>query len=327
MRQYLTSGERILEIEDFIKKKTYVRVDSDPDTIIDHLAQISSIDKQCERGQKTAGFAAVGSFFLSIIIACGFPGLGPVTVLIGIVAAFAFGAAFAEHARLNVDDERYLLTEKLIEMIKRDLSRKSSISVTADFREVNHTSNFARNVLRGQLFASKWLSLEGQFVDDTRFQLTVTEFLKVKYRKNKQRHKGYRIDLTLVLRDARYARVGDILANFKPIKIPISKNITTDRSRFAGKYLSQPLPPTRNIGEPNSINKLFNLPIGASPVRLDFRGRRLMISVKMEPKQFNATPERTVNALYTVCASMFLTAYHLLNLARRISSGTPKVSA
>ena len=245
MRQYLTSGEKILEIEDFIKKKTYVRVDSDPDTIIDHLGQIGSIDKQCESGQKSAGFTAVGCFFLSIFIASICPGNGPVTVLIGLIMAFVFGAAYAQHARLNVDDERYLITAKLLEMLKRDLSRKSSISVQMDFREVNHGSNFVREVPHGRLFASKWLSLEGQFVDDSKFQLTITEYLKVKYRKSKQRHKGYRIDLTLALRDARYAKVGDILANFKPIKNPRSKNIAMGHSRFAGQKLPEtPITPS-----------------------------------------------------------------------------------
>ena len=318
MGQYLTSGQKILEIEDFLRKLTYIRVDSDVDTIINHLNQISLIDKQCEKSQRSTGIAAICTIAISVIVACTVPNVGATVLLVGLIASIALGAAYGEHARLNVEDHRYLLAEKLLEMVKRDLSPRSSVSLEADFHEVNYPSNFARNVLRGRLFASKWLTLKGQFLDGTEFEFTVTEFLKIKYRKSKQRHKGYRLDLTLTLRDSRYARVGDVLTNLKPKK----KGGPTPGSQ---PKLSEPL--TGHFGGPHSINDLFQLPYGAKPARLEFRGKRLMLSVKMEPKLYGTTHEKSVDDLYKVSASTFLTAYHLLNLSRRISSAPPKMSA
>ncbi len=315
MGQYLTSGQKILEIEDFLRELTYIRVDSDVDTIIDHLNQISTIDKQCEKSQKNTGIAALCTIVISFIVTCTVPGVGATVMLVGLIASVALGAAYGEHARLNVEDHRYLLAQKLLEMIKRDLSARSSVSIEADFRELRHLSNLVRNVLGGRLYASKWLTLRGQFLDATEFEFILTEFLKIKYHKGKLRHKGYRLDLTMTLRDSRYARVGDVLANLK----------TKQKGGNTQSKLSEPL--TGTFGGPHTINDLFKLPYGAKPARLEFRGKRLMLSVRLEPKLYGLTEQKTADDLYKASASMFLTAYHLLNLSRRISSAPPKMSA
>jgi hypothetical protein len=318
MGQYLTSGQKILEIEDFLRKLTYIRVDSDVDTIIDHLNQISTIDKQCEKSQKNTGIAAFCTIAISIIVACTVTGVGATVLVVGLISSIALAAAYGEHARLNVEDHRYLLAEKLLEMFKRDLSPRSLVSLEADFHGVDYPSNFARKVLGGRLFASKWLTLKGQFLDGTEFEFTVTEFLKIKHRKSKKRHKGYRLDLVLTLRDVRYARVGDVLNNLNPKK-------RGGTNRGSQSKWSEPL--TGAFGGPHTINDLFQLPYGAKPARLEFRGKRLMLSVKLEPKLYGVTQQKTADDLYKVSVSTFLTAYHLLNFSRRISSASPKISA
>ncbi len=126
---------------------------------------------------------------------------------------------FLEWSRKNLDNVRYLLASRLLELFERDLNPAANLTMRLDFHKTNSKKNKLR-VSDRTIYRSDWLFISGEYADGTRFSLCVSEIKQVKVFNGKVKLKGYPANLTLAFSKRAYKGLSiDAAASRKLIKV------------------------------------------------------------------------------------------------------------
>lgn len=302
-----------INLENFRKSLTY-SVTAAVSDIVKDLKEMATIDRASEAKQTEFGSLAtkcvigaitsiVIAFILMIVV--GEMGDGVqlfgniVTVLlllVGVgctVVAIYAGIRRSKYSRLNLPNHRYALTEKILEMLERDMDKEVKVSVHLDLSPAHQKSKQIKTVahpsksgFKIDIFQDDWLKIEGKLLDKTRFVLTTSELNQTAYGwktsrsgkskyKTKSKAKGLDISLDLTYPQRRYGAI-KVLNNeaVNAVKIPKLSQVKRMRVTDKGINLVVKIPPSMPWNE---------------------------------------------ETLYQTITMMFLSLYQVLNLARMLS--------
>jgi hypothetical protein len=302
-----------ITLETFRKSLTY-SVTAAVSDIVKDLRELATLDRVSEAKQAEFGSLAtkcvigaitsiVIAFILMIVVGemeDGFQLLGNASIVLllfvgvgcTIVAIYA-GIRRSKYSRLNLPNHRYALTEKILEMLERDMDQEAKVSVNLVLSPAHQNSKRIKTVahpsksgFKIDIFQDDWLKMEGQFLDKTRFVLTTSELNQTAYGwktsrsgkskyKTKSKAKGLDISLDLTYPQRRYGAI-KVLNNEAVNAVKIPKLTKVKRMRVTDKGIN--------------------------------------LVVKMPPSM--PWNEET---LYQTITMMFLSVYQVLNLARMLS--------
>jgi hypothetical protein len=277
--------------------------------VIADLQEIASLDKLAGRQQKkysrqASGYLSGLAFAFVLIIV--FIALIPNSTLLNIImlvlflAIIGLSTAFiyalikrAKFGRINILNYRYEITQKVLEMLARDIDPADEVEVRLSFQEVRKKENKTETInhtyksgWKIDKHAHEWLKIKGQFLDKTRFALSGTGLSKTQYGwkrsrsgKNKYKSKSKSLGLDLLL------------------------NLTYLQRRYGAVKILQ-----------SDISNAVKLPNLSYMKGLNMGDKSIQMHVRTAPEaEYN--PEE----LYQTITMMFLSLYQVLNLAKVLS--------
>lgn len=265
--------------------------------ILRDLNVMAAIDRVAEAKQKLFTKMLVGLIvgtFLSIFLISVLNEIG-VVLLIGfaIIAIYA-GVMRSKHRRLNVQNQRYELLKQLLKMLNRDMDENANVNLCLVLSSPTHKDKRINTIphpyqagFKVDLFRDDWLNLQGQFLDKTRFILTVTELYQTKYgwkrsRSGKSKYKS----------------------KSKPKGLETNLVLNYPQRRYGAVKILQ-----------NEVTGAVNLPERASIKRLRIKDKEMEITTKILSNSSDNS-----DYVYQVITSMYLSLYQVLNLARMLSN-------
>lgn len=274
--------------------------------IVAELKRVVEMDQVIETKQKKMTQWIIGcvlgaiAVFVMLIMASGLSGgvmallaIALLGLIVGIIVA---SIKRGQYVAINIPNYRYQLLPILLSMLARDMDQQSPISThmvlspplqaqKCSFKGPHpHRANWTL-----QLYEDQWLTLQGELLDRTQFQLLATELWvtaagwkrgssgKSKY-KTKSKPKGFELALSLRVPRKKYGA------------LPV---LTSEAW--------------------NAVQ----LPQNCTLKRLEVDDNKLYLRVKMlAPPDI---PDIQVERLYQTITMMFLSIYHILNLAKALS--------
>lgn len=277
--------------------------------ILDDLQQITEIDHVAEIRQKEYGQKALFYFlgllftlFLAAILLSQNTLFSILLLLIILLVVISIGLIIAwiyalversKFKRLNFHNYRYDLTKQLLQMLSRDMDEASIFDLKLSFRPLeyheNKTGTHPHPYKPGwkiDNYRDEWLGIQGQFLDKTRFHLSLTELFKKQYgwkrgSSGKQKYKTKNSHLGL----------------------DINLKLTYTQRRYGAVKLLQ-----------NEVNNAVQLHPSSTLRLIKITDKAIYINVRI-PRQF----DEDKNVLYATITSMFLSCYQVLNLAKMLS--------
>ncbi|MGF1603362.1 MAG: hypothetical protein ACFCU8_15340 [Thermosynechococcaceae cyanobacterium] len=249
------------------------------------------------------------------------------TFLIGIFAqlifAFAITGIFfialiiililsSRNSKLNIANQRYGLPKQLIPKFLRDMEPNAPIQLAIDLRDRKHKQKKVDTIpdprrakWKIDRYADSWLQMQGQFLDQTRFQLEITEFTVEKYGWKRSRSGK-----------SKFKR------KTKPKGSEISLALQFPRSKYGAISI---------LGE--SLAEAIALPDNAQVKRLKVANNRLFLTVKTpllaqspalysKNKGAEQIDKDAMDHADQLITQMMLSLYHGLNLAKKLSQPT-----
>lgn len=210
-----------------------------------------------------------------------------------LIAAIFAGILMSQYGRLNFSNHRYELLKKILPLLERDMKNSANISVhlvcspSTQKYKVNQTIHrFNQLESKIDYFRNDWLKIKGQFIDETRFWLTIDELNSIKYSsptlnndktiyKLSSKFQGLDIIITLIFPRRQYGAV-KILQNQLKEAIKITETAQIKRIKVTDKNMSL------TVNLPNSVSD-------------------------------------NQEVLYETINMMFLSIYQVLNLVRMLS--------
>jgi hypothetical protein len=297
-----------IELQKFRKQLIYQ--ETAPITVITtDLDDLAALDKLAELKQKKYGSKALyyflGALTLIILIAIisglsttiGF--LSVVNILlflgcIGLIGGWIYALTMMfKFRRLNISNNRYDLSIKILEMLSRDMDKIALVSIKLDFNKgeikENKTDTIPHPYKSGwkiDIYQNQWLNIQGRFLDNTQFSLTNTELLKKQYGwkrgssgKNKYKSK------------------------IKPIGLEVNLSLIYPQRRYGAVKILK-----------NDVINAIQLPPSSTLEKLRVTDKVMYLGVRIEPQVVESQDK-----VYQTIASMFLSVYHVLNLAKTLS--------
>jgi hypothetical protein len=280
-----------------------------PLNIVKDLQEIAELDRVFEIEQKKYGkqalycFFGILSVFFLLVISSIF--LAEATIVnfvyfLLFLLLIGFGLAFiyfiiqrAESKKLNLQNYRYTLSENIIKMLARDIDNYSNIDLNLSFAASNlkqhkiSTSPHPRKQgWKIDLYQHQWLKVRGQFLDQTRFTLTVTEQSKKQYgwKKGRSGKSKYK-------------------TKDNPVGLDVGLTLNYPHKKYGGIKLFQ-----------DEVAKAIQVPNFCQVKNFKLSEKSIYLLVRVQPSMMNKHQE-----IYQVITSMFLSLYQALNLAREIS--------
>ena len=296
-----------INLKDFRKQLIYQQTATSVN-IIQELKEIVEIERLAEIEYKKYGklqlyffLGMLGTFILIVTLATLYNSkfLAIVVkllfiILIGLSIAFIYTTSKRIfHARLNLPKHRHTLTSDLVEMFARDTDKSSNIDVylsflraTAKQFKLATTPHPSKNGWKIDSFQHQWLRMKGQFLDKTRFILTITGLSKTQYGlkrgisgnnkyKSKTKIVGLDVGLTLNYPQKQYRAI-------KVLK--------------------------------NEIDAAIKVPVFCQIRNIKVTDKSLHLLVRISPDLAEKSPE-----IYQTITMMFLSLYQVLNLAKVLS--------
>ena len=229
--------------------------------------------------------ALFASFFLASALGTTPFVIALVPLLVGIVLRIMWRS-------LDVPDLRYQVVEQLVDTLSRDVARDTPFHLKLDFtpsnakqKRIDTVPYPSRHGWKMDRFRDNWLVLNGQFLDNTDFTLSLTELMVSKYGwkrsrsgkskfKRKNKSKGVELELDLHMPRKRYGAI---------------------------QVLQQ------------DIQSAIQLPANVRLKRIKVDENSLILGIKASPGFLDQT------SLYKLIMQLFLNAYHVLNLAKELS--------
>jgi hypothetical protein len=288
---------------DEFKRTLVYRRKAPIEVLLDDLVTIRTLDRTSEVRQKA--WTAVGCLSLVATIGTGvliasnpmYPPalyLVPAALLISMFAGFVLGA---KHKRTNVENRRYHLLARVLELLKRDCPHAAEVVVALDLRRPDIKEKYVRKGKSGtwdvRFYTDRWLTLRGRLLDGTAFRLALIDKHQARSRwargrSGKMKHKtktksATEAALLLKAKARRYPRLNELSGQARSaVKLPEWATLKA----FAIK------------GDPNA--------------------HRLALSAATKTNWDVAEPGKSEKPSSGVrlVAMMFLSLYQVLNLAR-----------
>lgn len=283
-----------------------------PAEILRDIKRIRQQDRIAESRRSKSGWigglalvcAFLGFLFTFAILDVSDGGIGIALVAVGALAVTGAAALVyrGTQGKFDYEDRRYVLLERILPLIEADLATGAPIDVRMDLAKptVASKSNGGAEI-RGwkvKFFEDPWLSMSGQFVDGTRFFLEATEKFQKRSKwkqssSGKMKHKtktksATQLSLHLAVKPKRYPALERVHAQADGA-LQLPKKVMVKRVDTAAD----------SLGLRVLIKSEWDCPPpGEASAAID--GRELV-------------------------ASMFLSLYQVLNLAKAVAKGRPRV--
>ncbi len=283
-----------------------------PDEIVGDIDAIQQLDKDAEARRSTSGKIGGGSLVL------GFVGLlitgatldsnsdnAPMMFLVcfGLLGVGAAALIYrATQGKFDTQDRRYLLLERLLPLLGADLPPNAKLRVRMDLSSPSEGNKAAgEGEARGwkvKYFEDPWLALSGQFLDGTKFTLEATEKFQKRSKwktsaSGKMKHKSKTKSATL-----------------------LSLRLAVKEKRY---------PALARVSD--KLESAVQLPKQAMLKRVDASATGLALKVLIKSQwdcPAHGEPPNGVDGRQLV-ASLFMSAYQVLNLAKAVAKGRPRV--
>ncbi len=175
--------------------------------VLAYIGELQQLDKVSEKRAKRWGCAALSAIPLAIfgvfigaitsgrdvpVFMFGIWGVAAVLLIVGLIL-------WLSNRRYNLEDRRYLLTGKVLELLAKDSAADALVDVKMDLRKPGHASKFTRQGKvrdwKVKYFEDTWLQLRGRLLDGTSYQLIVLEKFQARSkwtrsRSGKSKHKS-----------------------------------------------------------------------------------------------------------------------------------------
>ncbi|ABA21148.1 conserved hypothetical protein [Trichormus variabilis ATCC 29413] len=277
--------------------------------ILDDLQQIAEIDQLSEMKQKEYGKKAL-FYFLGILTSCtllfillvasnnhpifslSMIGLFLVTLAL-IIACISALVKRSRYKKTNISNHRYDLTKQILQMLARDMDKASTFDLKLSFQPIEIDNNKIgtnphpyKSGWKVDNYRHEWLHLQGQFLDKTRFNLSLTQLSKKEHgwkrgSSGKQKYK----------------------TKTKAIGLDVDLKLSYPQSRYGAIKVLQ-----------TEINSAVKLPQSSTLRLLKVTDKAINISARIAPQFLESQ-----NALYETIAAIFLSCYQILNLAKLLS--------
>ena len=307
-----------VDLKLFRKNLTYQRTAPVKQLAID-MGAIAKIDKEAEAKQKRFQILLIATIVVAVLLAIVLGAANApspfvmMILIVGLAAGVYFGIMLARYSRINVPNYRYGTLSKVLPLLGHDLESNANVNVklilskaTEKKKRVDTIPHPSRSGWKIDRFQDDWLAAQGQFVDGTQFVLTATELAvaqhgwkrsrsgKMKH-KRKEKSKALELSLTLNFPRRKYGAIS-VLKNEaeEAIQLPDFVQLKSLRVKDNSMYLKVKTPPW--VDRLPHSNKTW--------------GSENMHSVQ------------SIEELYKTISMMFLSLYHILNLARTLSKKT-----
>lgn len=204
-----------------------------------------------------------------------------------------------------IPKERYMLPLGLIKKVIRDMELEPSLHfslncfpVNAKRKRIDTIPDPNRDRWKIDRYADPWLLLEGEFLDQTDFTLTLTELYIEKYGR-------------------KYSRSGKVKhkRKGKPKGLSLTLTLRFQRKKYGAVTVLK-----------DSLKEALKLPPTARVKRIKVSDRTLSLTVKVppypSPSHFDLNRNVDVKQVEELITQMFLSLYHVLNLAQKLSKVT-----
>jgi hypothetical protein len=158
------------------------------------IEQLQQLDKQSEKSKKQGclwmGLTIPATFLLVVgATALDLPVAVIPIVMVGTGTLIWGGITAFKASKTDFEDRRYELLAQMANRLKIDMASDALFDVQLDLEAVNAKRKFVRKGVAGtwkvKFYEDTWLTLGGQFVDGTRFSISMIE-------KHQDRHKTKR---------------------------------------------------------------------------------------------------------------------------------------
>ncbi|AUS99121.1 hypothetical protein CLI64_01185 [Nostoc sp. CENA543] len=297
-----------VELEEIRKSRIYT-VKSSIKNVLDDLQKIAELDSFAEIQQKRYGKIALFCFlgivalfvilFVISLLLTNTELLGVILLLSILIAFFLiiYGIytlfMYFKFQRLNLQNYRYDLTKKVIQMLYRDIKEDALIDLGLSFKSLDKVENKTGTIdhpykagWKIDSYTQSWLTIKGQFIDKTYFELSLTEILKKQY--------GWKRGSSGKSKYKSKSKSGGL---------DISISLTYPKKRYGAIKLLQ-----------QEVNHAIKLPISSSLRRLRITDEAIYITARVAPQFVNAQDK-----VYQTITAMFLSSYQVLNLAKMLT--------
>ncbi len=292
----------------------YVAIDTIPRLQAD-LEELADLDRTAEVARQKFQKRLTISLLVSVVsFIASFPSFGAALILLipAVAIAIHSGYQLRSYRRLDFPNHRYRLLQRLVELLARDMTARSSLEVQLDLsppdekvKRTGETPYPGRPRWKITHYRDPWLIVQGRWVDGTRFHLTLTQEHQVRSGRNpkgkqkvKPRFKG--IDLTLVLTcpDSMHQVLPTLKNPSTALRLPPQARAKALRVTDRGMVVKAHLP---GQAFANFVPASFNLAVSSG-------GQTAQAQVQAE--------QDLEDGLYQTIAMMFLSAAQVVNLAR-----------
>ena len=309
-----------IDVDQFQQHLKYTATRPLPGVLAD-LKSIAELDQLAQQKKQKIGrmqgwcvAVFIVSILLTIFMAANevflLAGLGAIAVVASFIGLAIYGRRLAPWQKLDVPDFRHQLPKQVLEMVMRDVDATTPVAIALDFNssmiQAKRTDS-APHPYRGgwtrDTFEDPWMTVQGALLDGTSFELSLTEFWNQsqgyktsasgkRKHKNKIKTKGIVLNLSLAFSRKRYGAVSmlkeDVLS---AIHLP-DENAHVKSIRVSDRKI---LLQVKLLPEPVTRSSLTNVYAAIAGTYVP--------------------PEK----IYPAIASMFLSLYHVLNLAQKLS--------
>lgn len=279
------------------------------DRIISDLQEIAEIDRLAELKQKEYGKKAL-YYFLGIVIAIVLIIVVSITLtntqllgglaLLLIVAILGLAIAFivalitrAKFGRINVINYRYQAAQRILQMLSRDMDANTNIKLNLSFQPIHKneyktttTPHSHKSGWKIDNYQHEWISIQGSFLDKTRFELSATSLSKKQYgwKRGSSGKSKYK-------------------SKIKSGGLDIHLNLTYSQRRYGAIKILQ-----------SEIDGALKLPKLSNLRNLRLTDKSMQLAVRITPNVADNQAE-----IYQTVTAMFLSLYQVLNLAKSLS--------
>ncbi len=148
------------------------------------IDQLADLDKASEATKKKGCFGVVLSVLFVPVGALGglaidLPVLAGIAAVLGLVGVIVSIVKIVSASKTDFEDRRYQLADRLTQLLQTDMPADATLDVGLDLAKPNARDKFVRKGKAGHwdvnFYEDSWLTLAGQFVDGTRFTVSMIE--------------------------------------------------------------------------------------------------------------------------------------------------------
>lgn len=293
-----------LDMKAFRKRLSYAHT-GPSSTVLSDLGAIARLDEHAQQKKKKFSTLAWSSFAATILflivavmiaevsraVAIFFFALMPIAFILCIV----FTVILRYWSRVDVPDVRHKLPKQLLDMLGRDMEKGASTNLGIDFssptqrRKKTHSGPHPyRRGWKRDYFEDGWLSLQGRLLDGTTYTFKTNEIWIRSHgwkrsRSGKRKHKS----------------------KIKPKALELDLFLHFSRKRYGAVSVLE-----------KDITDAIKLPTGVQLKKIKVDDHKMGLRVKIGPSDWSGFNPQLVSGTAT---SMFLSLYHVLNLAQKLS--------